>query len=62
MHQLLVVCGIDHIVREVDQELGEAALSSRIISKDRGECGVPEGLRETLTQSFAGTSIIAQTT
>lgn len=60
MHQLLVVCSVDDVVGEVDQQLGEAALSGRIVAKYRRESGIPKGLRKALTQSLASASIIAQ--
>ena len=44
VHELLVVGGIDDVVREVDQELSKTALSGCVVSKDRGEGGVAERL------------------
>ncbi len=55
---MLVV--VDYAVREVDQELGEASLSGRIVAKHRGEGGVAKWLWETLAESLAGASIVAQ--
>jgi hypothetical protein len=34
MHQLLVVGGINDVVREVDQQLSETTLGGSVITKD----------------------------
>jgi len=39
---------VRHIVREVNQELGQTALGRRVVAEDRGERGVSKGLGETL--------------
>lgn len=52
--------GIGPVLRQVDQELGEAALGSRVVSQNRRECVVSERLGEALAQCFAGPRIIAQ--
>jgi len=44
VHELLVVGGIDDVVGEVDQELSKTALSSCVVSENRGEGGVAERL------------------
>lgn len=55
---MLVV--IDYAVGKVDQELGEAALGGRVVAEHRGERRIAEWLRETLAESFAGASIVAE--
>lgn len=59
MHELWVVRGI-YIVREVDEELCEAALGSCVVTQDGGKGSVTEGLGKALTQSLASASVIAQ--
>jgi hypothetical protein len=57
---LVISRRFNHVIREVDEELGKAAFGSRVISKDRGECGISEGFGEALSQGFPGSSIIAK--
>jgi hypothetical protein len=60
MHKLLVVGSIN-VVREIDQKLRKAALGGCIVSQNRREGSIAEGLGKALAQSLTGTSIIAQT-
>ena len=46
------------LIRKRQQELRETTLRRRIIPQDRGESGVAEGFRETLSQGFAGSCVI----
>lgn len=59
MHELLVVRSID-IVREIDEQLGEAALRRGVVTEDRGESGIAKRLRKALAQSFAGARVVTQ--
>lgn len=52
--------GIGPVLGQIDQELSEAALGSRVVSQNRRECVVAERLGEALAQCFAGPRIIAQ--
>ena len=52
--------GFDYIIREVYQELGQAALSRGIIAQDRREGGVPEGLGEALAECLARSRVVAE--
>lgn len=52
--------GLDDVVGEVDEELGEAPLGRGIVAQDRGEGGVAEWVREALAQSLAGASIVTE--
>lgn len=61
-HTLLEAKGsgsIGPVLGQVDQELGEAALSSGVVSQNRREGVVSERLGEALAQCFAGPRIIA---
>jgi hypothetical protein len=53
---------VRHVVREVDQELGQAALGGCVVSKDGGERGVSKGFGETLSQGLAGSAVVTETT
>ena len=55
----LVASDFGNVVREVDEQLGQAALSCGIVAENGGEGGVAEGLRKTLAKGFAGASVIA---
>lgn len=55
----MVGARIHHIVRQIDQKLGKAALGSGIIPKNRTEGSVAKGLRQTLSESFPSTGIVA---
>lgn len=48
------------VVREVDQQLGEAALSCRVVAQNGGEGGVAEGFGEALAEGFAGAGVVTQ--
>ena len=52
--------GLDDVVGEVDEELGETPLGRGIVAQDRGEGGVAERIREALAQSLAGASIVTE--
>ena len=52
--------GFDYIIREVYQELGEAALSCRVVAKHRREGVVSQGLGEALAEGLARTGVIAE--
>ena len=52
---------LDSVLRlEVYQQLGEAALRGRVISKNRRESVVTQRFRETLAQSLTSARIVAQ--
>ena len=51
---------IGDVVGKVDQELCKASFRSRIVTKDRRECGIAERFRKTLSKCLSGTSVIAQ--
>ena len=52
--------GISNVVGKVDQELCETPLRSRVVTKDRRESCIAEGLGKTLSKCLPGTSVIAQ--
>lgn len=49
------------IVRQVDQELGQAALCGGVVAEDRGECSVSKWLGQALSECLAGSAVVAQT-
>lgn len=49
-------------VGEVDEELCEAAFCGGVVAENGGEGGVAERLGETLSEGFASTGVIAQST
>lgn len=51
---------VNHVVREVDEELSEASLGCSIVTEHRREGRIPEGLRETLAKSFSCSGVIAE--
>ena len=51
---------IGDIIGQVDEELCQAPLGGCVIAENGGEGGIAEGLRKTLTQSLAGSAVIAQ--
>jgi hypothetical protein len=57
---LRVAARLDDVVGEVDEELGQAALSCGVVAQNRGEGGITERLRKALAKSLASTSIVAQ--
>lgn len=59
VEELLVITRLDNVVREIDQELGEAALRSGIVTQDRGEGSIAKGLRKTLAESLTSAGIVA---
>lgn len=52
--------GVHNIVREVDEQLCEASLGSRIVSEHRRKGSVAQRLGKTLPQSLTGTCVVAQ--
>ena len=53
-------CSIGYIVRQVDQELGQAAFGGCVVAENGREGGIAEGLRQTLSQSLAGPAVVTQ--
>lgn len=51
---------VGHVVRQVDQELSQAALGGGVVTKDGGKGSVSKGLGETLSKSFSGSTVVAQ--
>lgn len=60
LHAHVGTVGLDNIITKVDEELGQATLSSSIVSQDRGESGIAEGFGQALSESLAGSGIVAQ--
>lgn len=64
MNRVLLHCNagsaVRDIVGEVNEKLCEAALGGCVITKNRGESGIPKRLGETLTQGLSGSAIVAQ--
>lgn len=54
--------GLNHIVGEVDEQLGEAPFSRSVVAEHVRESGISEGLREALAESLTGSSVVAQPT
>lgn len=52
---------IRHVVREVDQELGQTALGGCVVAEDGGERGISKGLGQTLSKGLAGSAVVTQT-
>lgn len=52
--------GIDHIVREVNEELRETAFGSRIVTQNARKGRVSEGFGEALAKRLACSGIITQ--
>lgn len=44
VHELLVICRVDNIVGEIDQELSKAALGGSVVPQNRGESSISERL------------------
>jgi hypothetical protein len=51
---------VNHVVREVDEELSEASLGCSIVTENGREGCIPEGFGETLAKSFTCSGIIAE--
>lgn len=60
MEKLLVASRFNDVVREVDEELGEAALGGGVIAQDRGKGCVSERLWKALSKGLAGTGVVTQ--
>lgn len=55
-----IVGTVDHVIRKIDQKLGQAAFRGSIITKDRGKGSVSQRLRQALAESLSGTSVVTQ--
>lgn len=51
---------VGNVVREVDQELGQAALGGSVVAEDGGEGSVSKGLRQALPECLPSSTVIAQ--
>jgi hypothetical protein len=58
---LLIASRFDNIVREIDEKLGQATLSSSVIAEDRRERGISKRFGKALAKGLAGTSVVTQT-
>ena len=56
----LIILGVAYGVAQINEELGEASLRSRIVSENVGEGGISKGLREALAEGLTGSVIVAQ--
>lgn len=54
--------GVDNIVGQVDQELGQAPLRRRVVSQHGRKRSISQRLRQTLAESFSGSRVVAQPT
>ncbi len=54
--------GVDDVVRQVDEKLGEAALGGSVVTEHRREGRVAEGFGETLPEGLAGAGVITEAT
>ena len=60
LHSGVVGAGVNDVVGQVDEQLGEATLGCGIVAQDGAEGGVAEGLGETLAQGLTGAGVITQ--
>lgn len=60
LQAVVVVVSLYDIVGEIDQQLGQTTLSCRVVTEHRAEGCVAQRLRETLSQSFPGSCVIAE--
>lgn len=51
---------VGNVVREVNEELCEAAFRGCVIAEDGGEGGIPEWFGKTLTQGLPGSAVVTQ--
>lgn len=54
------IARVNDSIREVDEELGEAALGGRIVSQHGRKGGIAERLRKALAKGFPCSSVITQ--
>ncbi len=52
--------GLDYIIGEVDEKLGQAALGGGIVSEDRREGRIAEGFGKALSEGLASTGVVAE--
>ena len=57
----LVLTRLDHVVGQVDEKLGEAALGGSVVAENGRKGCIAERLREALTKSFTGARVVTQT-
>ena len=55
-----VVIRVEHIVGQVDEQLGQASFGCGVVAEDGGEGCVAEGLGEALAKGFARAGIVAE--
>lgn len=48
------------IIRQVDEQLGQAPLSCGVVTKNRGKGGVAQRFRKALPKGFAGAGIVTE--
>jgi len=51
---------VDHVVRQVDEQLGEAPLGRGVVAEHRREGGIPERFWQALSEGLSGSGVIAQ--
>lgn len=56
----LADAGLEGVLRQIDEQLGEAALGGGVVAEDGREGLVAEGLGETLSERFASARVIAE--
>ena len=52
--------GLDDVVGEIDEKLGEAPLGGSVVTEDRGEGGVAKRLGQTLAKSLTRSGVVAE--
>lgn len=64
LNRVLLHCNaggaVRDIVGEVNEKLCEAALGCCVITKNRGESGIPKRFGKTLTQGLSGSAVVTQ--
>ncbi len=56
----LADAGLEGVLRQVDEQLGEAALGGGVVAQDGREGLVAEGLGKALSEGFAGAGVVAK--